>query len=274
MRIIPTRQQWRGWTLPGKATYVAAWLTVASFLLAVVALLQFKGGTEYQIDVGQNAVVRAHMQSPGSIAQNMSDSPGGMQIAGDYVVKPVQKDISDISFNMFLAFETAKTGNFIYDSNGGAMVIPSGGIHLAVSTPSGKHIQYSNVYPDGRYSNEDGIIRFSIPFELAKGQDLKDLEYADIRDSATVEFDMQTEAVVIFGGGRAGCSWEPARLNGLKGIRLTCYENAQSLFDWGRSFSLREGAIPTVLAVTKDGGMLNLAGTSEGIPLNAMATDE
>lgn len=274
MRIIPTKQQWAGWTLPSKATYVAAWLAVASVLLAGVSLLLPNNGAEIQIDAKQDAVVQAPVQSPGAIMQNMSDSPGGTQVAGDYVIQPVQKDVSDISFNMILAFQTAKTGNFVYDNDSGPIVISSGGIHLVVQTPSGKRVQYSNVYPDGRYWNEDGTIKFNIPFELTKGQDLRGIEYTDIRDNSTVQFDMQTEAIVIFGGGRAGGGWGPARLNGLRGIRLVCYENAQPLFDWGRSFSLREGTIPTVLSVTKAGGKLNLADTSESIPLNAMAVDE
>ena len=274
MRITPTKQQWAGWSLPSKATYVAAWLAVASILLAIVPLILPENGTETKIDAKQNAVAQAPVQSPGTIMQNMSDSPGGTQVAGDYVIQPVQKDISDISFNMVLAFHTAKTGNFVYDNDSGVIVISSGGIHLIAQTLSGKRVRYSNVYPDGRYWNENGTIKFSIPFELTKGQDIQGVEYTDIRDNAIVQFDMQTEAIVIFGGGRAGGGWETARLNGLRGVRLACYENAQPLFDWGRSFSLKEGTIPTVLSVTKDGGKLNLADTSESIPLNSMAVDE
>lgn len=45
------------------------------------------GDTAVRIEADQKAVVQAPMHSPGSVMQTMSDSPGGRQVAGDYVVQ-------------------------------------------------------------------------------------------------------------------------------------------------------------------------------------------
>ncbi len=94
MRVLPTKQQWAGWTLPSKATYVAAWLAVVSILLAVITMLLPNSSTRVQIDAQQNAVVQAPVQSASAVIQNMSDSPGAVQVAGDVHVGQQPRHIS------------------------------------------------------------------------------------------------------------------------------------------------------------------------------------
>lgn len=56
----------------------------------------------------------------------------------------------------------------LLSNDSGPVAISSGGIGLYVTTPQGRQIRFANVYPDARYVNDDGLIRFLIPFELAK----------------------------------------------------------------------------------------------------------
>ena len=45
------------------------------------------GDTTVRIVADHNVVVQAPVHSPGAVMQNMSGSPGGTQVAGDYVVQ-------------------------------------------------------------------------------------------------------------------------------------------------------------------------------------------
>jgi len=46
MRIIPTKEQWKKWTLPSKATYISVWIGAISLLSFIVVQTRSRGITE------------------------------------------------------------------------------------------------------------------------------------------------------------------------------------------------------------------------------------
>lgn len=62
MKLFPTRQQWFGWTLPSKATYVGTWIGAISLLLFLVLQLlpeRTSSGNVHQASTGNNVVQMA-----------------------------------------------------------------------------------------------------------------------------------------------------------------------------------------------------------------------
>lgn len=262
MRIIPTKSQWKGWTLPSKAGYVS--LLIAIISLVVIFILPNETNIKTSGDIDQNVIGENNIQA----ATTGDNSP--ISIDNSTVLS---EKISDISFELTLAFKTEITGNFVYDHDSGPIVISSGGIALYVELPSGKTIRYSNIYPDARYFNKDGTIVFRIPFELRKGQNLKNVKYRQFRDESTVMFDFQKDGIAIFGGGVDGMYFNPKRLNGLRSIQLVCYENSEVQFTLSKSFGLIAGAVPSALTVKGNSGSLSFEGTTEIMPLENMSSD-
>jgi hypothetical protein len=101
--LIPTREQWQKWTLPSKWTVVGACASIVGIPLAIFLSCHQKTTDKnaVQVDIkGSSAVsVQAPLNSTDSISQNMTNSPGGTQIAvkGDLntsIYYPISSELS------------------------------------------------------------------------------------------------------------------------------------------------------------------------------------
>lgn len=88
--LIPTRKQWQKWTWRGKLGAVGAYASIVGIPLAIFLSCHEKttDRSAAQVDIkGSSTVsVQAPLNSTDSISQNMTNSPGGTQIAvkGDF----------------------------------------------------------------------------------------------------------------------------------------------------------------------------------------------
>jgi len=97
MRIIPTKQQWKTWTLPSKATYISVWIGAISLLLFVVAQSRSPRITGKRSgDIHQTATGKANVQvattgdnSPITITARKEELSHKIQAKQIYYNKPV-----------------------------------------------------------------------------------------------------------------------------------------------------------------------------------------
>jgi len=96
---------------------------ICSILAFIAWLLWPKGtaDTSVRIESHEDTVVQAPVHSPGAVLQNMSDSPGGIQVAGDLNIQPnpLRQAIATATATVALTIQSDAEGNTYSAHQGG-----------------------------------------------------------------------------------------------------------------------------------------------------------